>query len=119
MDGESHRLSEGAARALRAQLGEALARRREFAHTAGERRPDGSYVVARRRAESAGHRKVFDSLDALWALYEDLPREFTAGDVEAAGLSGGRRHLVVRHLAEHPAFDCALVARQPLTAHKR
>jgi hypothetical protein len=116
---ESHRLSEETARALRAALGEALARRREFTHTVGEHRPDGSYVVARRRAESTGHRKVFDSLDALEALYEDLPREFTAEDVEAAGLSGGRRHLVVRHFAEHPGFDCALVARQPLTARKR
>jgi hypothetical protein len=26
--------------------------------------------------------------------------------------------MVVRHLAEHPAFDCSLASRQPLTVHK-
>lgn len=118
LDGETHSLSEGEARALRSALGEALARRREFHHTTGQRRADGAYVVTRRRASSTGHRKVFDSPGALRALYEGLPAEFTAEDVETAGLSGGRRHLVVRHLAEHPGFDCALVSRQPLTARK-
>jgi hypothetical protein len=118
IDGETHSLTEGEARARRSALGEALERRRELLHTVGHRRADGSYVVTRRRASSAGHRKVFESPGALRALYEGLPREFTAEDVEMAGLSGGRRHLVVRHLAEHPGFDCALVSRQPLTARK-
>lgn len=75
-------------------------------------------MVARRRAESAGHRKVFDSFGALGELYERLPPEFTAEDVEFPGLTGGRRHMLVRHFTEHPAFDCALDRRQPLTARK-
>jgi hypothetical protein len=118
LDGETHSLTAEQARALRSALGEALERRREFLHTVGRHRADGAYVVRRRRASSTGHRKVFDTPETLRALYEGLPREFTAEDVETAGLSGGRRHLVVRHLAEHPGFDCALVSRQPLTARK-
>jgi len=55
-------------------------------------------------------------MDALRAVYESLPEEFVASDVTAA--SGSRRHLLVRHFAEHPAFDCELVSEQPLTARK-
>nr|WP_254768375.1 hypothetical protein [Salinilacihabitans rarus] len=62
---------------------------------------------------------MFDSFDDCVALYDGLPAEFTAEDVAAGGLSGGRRHMLVRHFAEHPAFDCDLVSRQPLTARKR
>lgn len=79
-------------------------------------RPDGSYAVARRDGEPA---KVFDGLAALRALYERLPDRFTASDVDGASVSGSRRQLLVRHLAEHPGFDCTLVRRNPLTAEKR
>lgn len=115
---ETHVLSHAEARHLRQRLGDALVRREEFLHTAGEHRPDGSYVVARRRADSAGNRKVFESVRALERLWERLPAEFTAEDLGRTGLSGGRRHMVLRHLAEHPAFDCELVSEQPLTARK-
>jgi hypothetical protein len=116
---DTHILSRSEAARLRESLADALAAEHEFVHTAAEHRADGAYVVRRRGAESAGHRKVFDSREALRALYERLPREFTADDVEAEGLSGGRRHMVLRHLVEHPAFDCTLVCRQPLTARKQ
>ena len=77
------------------------------------------YVVERRGADSAGHRKVFDDPADLRRLYERLPARFTAEEVTAAGVSGPRRHLLVRHVAEHPGFDCDLVSRQPLTVQKR
>jgi hypothetical protein len=115
---ETHVLTHAEARSLRQRLGDALVRREEFLHTAGEHRPDGSYVVARRRADSAGNRKVFESVCALERLWERLPPEFTAEDLGRTGLSGGRRHMVLRHLVEHPAFDCELVSEQPLTARK-
>jgi hypothetical protein len=118
VDGKRVRLDRQVARALRDQLTEAVAGRREFCDTIGVQRPDGSYVVARRRADSAGHRKVFDQFAALRRLYADLPERFGAEDVSTAGVTGGRRHLLVRHFAEHPAFDCELAARQPLTARK-
>jgi hypothetical protein len=86
--------------------------------TVGTHREDGSYVVERRGADSAGHRKVFESFAALRRLYDRLSAEFTAAEVERSGLTGGRRHVLVRHFAEHPAFDCELVKRQPLTAEK-
>ncbi|WP_254545172.1 DUF7528 family protein [Halomarina pelagica] len=114
--GDDYVLSAAEARALRAALDDALYRVEEFVHTVGEHRPDGTYAVSRRRADSAGHSKVFDSFDALRALYDGLPREFTADDVE--GATGGRRHLLVWHFAEHPAFDCRIVSRQPLTVRK-
>lgn len=95
-----------------------MARRREFVRTVGRHREDGSYVVARRQANSAGHRKVFESFDALRRLYDRLPCEFTAEDVGRTGLTGGRRHVLVHHLAEHPAFGCELTSRQPLTVRK-
>lgn len=119
-DGE-RRLSRREAAALRDELTAALAGRHEYLHTAGEHRLDGSYVVSRRSAESAGHSKRFRRFAAVEELYVRLPETFTAedvGDASESRLSGGRRHLVLRHLAEHPAFDCALVAQQPLTARK-
>lgn len=118
--GEASRdLSRAAVERLRAALGEALTDSHEFVHTTGRHREDGAYVVERRGADSAGHRKVFDSRAACRRLYDDLPREFTATDVDAPGVSGGRRHMLVWHFVEHPAFDCSLVARQPLTVRKR
>lgn len=61
---------------------------------------------------------MFESFDACRRLYERLPEEFVAEDVTRTGVTGGRRHLLVRHFAEHPAFDCELVSRQPLTVAK-
>jgi len=119
IDGARHELSRHAAATLAADLGDALARCDEFVHTIGECRPDGSYVVSRRAGNSAGHRKVFEDWDALVERYDRLPRTFTASDLDGPGISGGRRHLLVRFLAEHPAFACELVSRQPLTARKR
>ncbi|WP_244605293.1 DUF7528 family protein [Halorussus halobius] len=117
--GETHELTRAEADRLRSALGDALTERREFVRTVASRREDGSYVVERRRADSSGHRKVFESRAALGRLYAELPTEFTAADVERPGLTGGRRHMLVRHFAEHPEFDCELVSRQPLTARKR
>ena len=117
--GRTHELTRAEALSLRESLDDSLARHREFVRTTGTHRPDGSYVVARRGVESAGHRKVFDSFETLRDLFDALPTSFTAQDVDSPALSGRRRHLVVRHLAEHPGFACKLVARQPLTAEKR
>ena len=107
---------------MRDDLTAALTGRREFVRTAGEHRPDGSYVVSRRGADSAGNAKQFRDFRTITALYERLPERFDASAVGAAAgddaVSGSRRHLLVRHFAEHPAFDCELVAEQPLTAEK-
>ena len=99
-------------------MSNALTRTTEYVHTTGTHREDGKYVVARRGADSAGHEKVFESFDACEHLYERLPASFTAEDVEQSGLTGGRRHMLVWHYAEHPAFDCELASRQPLTVEK-
>ena len=61
---------------------------------------------------------MFDSFAALEYRYDRLPREFTAQDVAEDGLTGSRRHVLVHHLVEHPAFDCELASRQPLTGRK-
>ncbi len=107
---------------MRDDLTAALTGCREFVRTAGEHRPDGSYVVSRRGADSAGNAKQFRDFRTITALYERLPERFDASAVGAAAgddaVSGSRRHLLVRHFAEHPAFDCELVAEQPLTAEK-
>ncbi|SIR23334.1 hypothetical protein SAMN05421858_1927 [Haladaptatus litoreus] len=116
--GEQHDLSRREADRLRDALGRALTERTEFFNTVGEHRDDGSYVVSRRGADSSGHRKVFQNFDAVAKLYDRLPPEFTAEDAGERGLTGGRRHMLVHHFAEHPEFDCELVSRQPLTARK-
>lgn len=87
-------------------------------YTSGERREDGSYVVARRGATSSGNRKVFDSFARFQRLYERLPTEFTAEDLSRTGLTDSRRHIVLRHFVEHPDFGCELTSRQPLTVRK-
>lgn len=102
--------------ATRRESTDAQSETREFLHTTCHHRADGSYVVERRGADSSGHRKVFESQRAMDALLERLPREFTAEDLTTSGLSGGRRHMVLRHLVEHPRWPCTLVSRQPLTA---
>ena len=114
-----HRLSRDAARALSDGLENALVSREEFLRTVGEHREDGSYVVARRGADSAGNRKVFDSFDRLRRLYERLPEEFGAEALDRTGITGSRRHMLIRHFAEHPAFDCTTVSRNPLRVVKR
>lgn len=113
-----HELDRDRARQLRDALSGALTERREYVHTVCEHREDGAYVVERRGSTSSGHRKVFDSFDLARQVFQDLPEEFTAEDISAAGVSGGRRHMLVWHFAERPAFDCRLVSRQPLTVQK-
>jgi len=100
-------------------IGDAMTEHREFVHTSGEHREDGSYVVARRGATSSGNRKVFDSFARLERLYERLPQRATAEKVGRTGITGSRRHMLLRHFAEHPAFDCEVVGRNPLTVEKR
>lgn len=75
-------------------------------------------MVSRRGADSAGNEKVFDSFRRLERLYERLPGTFDADDVGRTGITGSRRHMVVRHFAEHPAFDCGTVSRNPLRVSK-
>lgn len=111
-------MSRTAASRLADAIDEELESREEFFRTAGEYRADGSYVVSRRGADSAGNEKVFDSFDRLERLYERLPEEFDANDVGRTGITGSRRHMVIRHFAEHPAFDCRTVSRNPLRVRK-
>lgn len=103
---------------LQAAIAEAVTGRREFFRTAGEYREDGSYVVSRRGADSAGNAKVFESFEALRRLFDRLPDGFDAEDVGRAGITGSRRHMVIRHVAEHPAFDCEIERRNPLCGRK-
>ncbi len=103
---------------LRDGLTGALTERQEFLRTACEYREDGTYVIERRHADSSGHRKVFDSFKKLKRLFDRLPRKFTANVVGRSGLTGARRHLLIRHFVEHPRFECELVNRQPLTVEK-
>ncbi|AGB16387.1 hypothetical protein Halru_1788 [Halovivax ruber XH-70] len=117
--GSVFELSESTARALYRALDDALPNEHEFCKTIGIHRDDGRYVVERRGATSSGHRKVFDSFDALGDRYASLPKTITASDLDGPGLSGSRRHAVLWHLIEHPAFDCELDRKQPLTAVKR
>ncbi|MFC7137388.1 DUF7528 family protein [Halobaculum litoreum] len=107
-----------AAADLRESLTDALTERREFFRTAGEFRADGSYVVSRKAADSAGNAKVFDSFEELRRLYDRLPETFDADDVGRTGITGSRRHMVIRHFAEHPAFDCRIHRRNPLAGRK-
>ena len=118
VDGQTHELTRETAADLRESLSDALTERREFFRTAGEFRADGSYVVSRKAADSAGNAKVFDSFDALARLYDRLPDRFDADDVGRTGITGSRRHMLIRHFAEHPAFDCRIRRRNPLSAEK-
>jgi hypothetical protein len=111
-------LSRAAAADLQEAIGAAITEKREFFRTAGEYRTDGSYVVSRRGAESTGNAKVFDCFDALRRLYDRLPETFDAEDVGRTGITGSRRHMIIRHFGEHPAFDCEITSRNPLTAAK-
>ncbi|HET7323969.1 MAG TPA: hypothetical protein VFJ06_06540, partial [Halococcus sp.] len=63
LSGQTHELSRHEAVSLRRALGESLTDRREFVHTAGTHRADGTYVVSRRGADSTGHSKVFENFE--------------------------------------------------------
>ncbi|AFK18907.1 hypothetical protein E6P09_08985 [Haloferax mediterranei ATCC 33500] len=112
-------MSRDAASDLQEAIGTALTEKREFFRTAGEYRQDGSYVVSRRGADSTGNAKVFTSFDELRRLYKRLPERFTADDVGRTGITGSRRHMIIRHFGEHPAFDCRIASRNPLTGEKQ
>jgi hypothetical protein len=118
IDGETFELSRETATDLQDAVGDALTERREFFRTAGTFREDGSYEVSRRSADSAGNAKVFRTFDAMARLFDRLPAEFTAEDVGRTGITGSRRHLLVRHFGEHPDFPCRISSRNPLTAEK-
>jgi len=118
VEGRSYALSRAEAAELQAAIGEAITHSREFLRTVGEHREDGRYVVSRRGADSTGNAKVFESFDVLRRLYERLPDAFTADDVGRTGITGSRRHMLVHHFCEHPAFDCGIDRRSPLTASK-
>jgi hypothetical protein len=118
VDGCSCELSRADAAQLQEEIGDALTERREFFRTAGEHREDGSYDVERRGADSAGNAKVFESFDHLRRLFDRLPDEFDADAVATTGITGSRRHMMVRHFAEHPSFDCTIASRNPLAAEK-
>jgi hypothetical protein len=118
VDGETVSLPREQALALRESVGDALERRLELFRTVGHYRRDGSYAVARRSADTPGNEQVFDSIEELAELFAALPATFGAEEVGARGVTGSRRHMIVRHLAEHPRFDCRLVSERPLRAEK-
>lgn len=118
VDGEPYELSRSDASSLQAAIGDALTERNEFFRTVGEHREDGSYVVSRRGVDSSGNAKVFDGFEQFERLYGRLPATFTAEDVGRTGITGSRRHMLVRHFAEHPSFDCDIARRNPLTVEK-
>ncbi|WP_439028719.1 DUF7528 family protein [Haloarchaeobius sp. DT45] len=116
--GTEQTLSRREAVALQSQIGDALVERREFFRTAGVHREDGSYEVTRRGADSSGNAKVFENFTEVKRLYNRLPDEFGAEAVGRTGITGSRRHMMVRHFAEHPSFDCEITSRSPLTVQK-
>ena len=76
-------------------------------------------MVERRNADSTGNSTVFASFDEAKRLFGRLPEEFDANALGRAGYTGSRRHMLVRHFVEHPAFPCELTSRNPLTAEKQ
>lgn len=117
--GDGYDLSREQAAALAEAVGDALSERQEFLRTAGEHREDGSYVVSRRGADSTGNSTVFESFDELRRTFDRLPESFGADDLTRAGITGSRRHMLVRHFAEHPAFPATLASRNPLRVEKQ
>ncbi|WP_076429061.1 DUF7528 family protein [Haladaptatus litoreus] len=118
IDGQDYELSRETATQLQDAVGDALTERQEFFRTAGTFREDGSYEVSRRGADSSGNAKVFQSFDEMARLFDRLPDEFSAEEVGRTGITGSRRHLLVRHFAEHPDFPCRISLHNPLTAEK-
>ena len=51
-------------------------------------------------------------------MFHRLPEQFTAEDIGRTGITGSRRHMMVRHFAEHPSFACSIDSRNPLTVGK-
>lgn len=99
-------------------MGTAITRRDSFLRTAGIHRPDGRYEVTRRTADSTGNSTVFEGFTELRTHYDRLPTSFGAPAIERFNVTGSRRHMVVWHFIEHPAFACAIESRNPLTAEK-
>ncbi len=118
IDDDTHELTRSAAAALADAVDDALTRREEFLRTTGEHREDDSYVVSRRNADSEGNSATFPSFAALERLFGRLPDEFTAEDVTRSGVTGSRRHMLVWHFAEHPAFPARVACRNPLRVEK-
>lgn len=111
-------MSREQAAALADAVDDALTHREEFLRTTGEHRDDGSYVVARRAADSTGNSVVFDRFADLRRTFDRLPGTFEADDLTRAGITGSRRHMLVWHFAEHPAFPASLASRNPLRVEK-
>lgn len=61
---------------------------------------------------------MFESFDELERLFERLPDRFDAEAITRSGITGSRRHMLLRHFVEHPAFACSLASRNPLIAEK-
>ncbi|MFD1525953.1 DUF7528 family protein, partial [Halolamina salina] len=80
---------------MRDDLTAALTGRREFVRTAGEHRPDGSYVVSRRGADSAGNAKQFRDFRTITALYDRLPGGFDASAVDGISIESEREYSIV------------------------
>lgn len=118
IDGVTHELPRDTATQLTDKVEMSLTERREFFRTAGVHREDGSYVVERRNAESEGNETVFGTFEEVRRLFDRLPSTFDAETIARSGITGSRRHMLVRHFVEHPAFDCELASRNPLQARK-
>lgn len=118
IDGVSHELPRAVAATLRDDVADCLTERKAFFRTAGVHREDGSYVVERRNADSAGNSSVFESFDEFRRFFDRLPPVFDADALSRAGITGSRRHMLVRHFVEHPDFECDLDSRNPLRARK-
>ena len=103
---------------LKEQIDEVLTKREEFFRTAGEYREDGSYVVERRAADTTGNSAVFQSFGELKRLFDRLPDRFDADAITRSGITGSRRHMLIRHFVEHPDFPCTLESRNPLRGKK-
>lgn len=114
----THELSRDTAVKLQDDIQGSLTERTEFFRTAGVHREDGKYVVERRNADSAGNTTVFEDFDEISRLFDRLPDTFDAESVAKFGITGSRRHMIVRHLVEHPEFDCELASRNPLRGQK-
>lgn len=118
IDGHTIELTRSEATALRSELAAAITDHVSFLRTEGVHRSDGRYEVRRRTADSTGNSTIFEAFTELRSQYRSLPTTFGAADIEAFGVTGSRRHMVVWHFIEHPAFTCRLQSRNPLRATK-
>ncbi|MFB6103821.1 MAG: hypothetical protein ABEJ57_01880 [Halobacteriaceae archaeon] len=74
--------------------------------------------MSRRSADSTGNSAVFEEFEVLRDRFGQCPPVFDVADVELFGVTGSRRHMLVWHLIEHPAFPCTVESRNPLRARK-